>query len=150
MRRAQSSIEFLVITGIGLTLITTAAIAFLSYTRQGGDDARLAQVTDIGNQILAQAEWVNSLGGYSWNTVQTTMPDGVTAIYVAENSTLVFDVQTQHGVISQPVFSTIPITGVNASGTRNYVYVTPLGAHSGRMDFRVTGKGNIVEIQAVS
>lgn len=149
-RRAQSSVEFLLITGIGLFLISTAAIAFLSYTKQSGDDARLTQVTEIGNEILRQASWVYSLGGYSWVTVDATVPEGVTAIYTTESNALVFDVQTQYGVVSQPIFSTTPITGVNSTGAVSYVYNGSINAHQGQVKFRVTGTGPIVEIQAVS
>jgi len=152
--RAQSSVEFLVITGIGIFLLSTAAIAFLGFTQQSSDDTRLNQVVSVGNELLDEASWVYSLGGYSWVTIDANIPEGVTAIYVTESSTgqnaLVFEVQTQNGISSVPVFSRTPIVGVRTVGAQSFVYNgTILAPHAGQMQFRVTGTGPVVEIWAV-
>jgi hypothetical protein len=148
--RAQSSVEFLAITGIGLLLITTVAAAFLSYTRDTGDQVALKQVNDIGNTILGQASTVYSWGGYSWVSVDAVLPDSIVAIYTTENNTLVFEVATQNGIVAQPIFSTTPITGVNVVGTRAHLNNGTMTIHEGATKFRITSLGSIVQIQAVS
>lgn len=147
--RGQSSLEFLTVTGIGLLVISAAAIAFLSYAQTSGDDARLAQVTDIGISIIGQANYWYSVGGYSWGTVDVVMPDNVIDVYTVENNTLVFDVETRYGIVRQPVFSTTPIIGYTTTGNISSIYSPAIGPHSGASKLRVTSLGSIVQIQAV-
>lgn len=148
-RRGQSSVEFLVVTGIGLLMLTGVAMVYLSYTRGSSDSVRLQQVNAIGETILQQASRVYGLGSNSWISVDVSMPEGVQDVYTVENNTLVFDVSTSNGIVSQPVFSTIPIFGVNQSGVRWYI-TNGTVIHSGATRLRITSNGANVTIQATS
>lgn len=152
MRRevhGQSSVEFLLVTAVGLLLLTSVSFFFLQQNRATTDTVRLQQATDVGHELLQQALYVYSLGANSWVTVEISMPDDVLAVYTVENDTVVFDVATRNGIVSQPVFSDIPITGINVSGVRAYVN-NNTRIHPGSTEFRVTSQGGIVTIAAVS
>jgi hypothetical protein len=148
--RGQSSIEFLMITGIGLLLITSVSFFFLQQSRSTADTTRLQQATDAGNTILGQALYVYSLGANSWVTVEISIPDDVLAIYTVENRTLVFDVGTRDGMVSQPVFSGVPVAGASLPDAQERRHVNDTTVvHSGRMRFRITSLGDTVQIRAV-
>ena len=149
-KRGQSSVEFLLVTGIGLVLLTAVAMGYLTYTRASEDKMRVQQVQDIGNSIMQQANRVNSWGGNSWLPVDVTMPNNVLAIYTVDNNTLVFDVATKEGTISHPIFSTVTIVGVNQVGAKSFVNNGSVTIHEGTMHFRVTGRGTDVQIEATS
>lgn len=147
--RGQSSLEFLLVTGIGLLLLTGVSFFFLEQNRNTSDTTQLQQATDAGAEILQQALYVFSLGRNSWVTLELALPGDIIAMYTVENDTLVFDVGTQRGVVSQPVFSDIPITGINITGARAHVN-NVTGMHGGATQFRITSQGDIVTIAAIS
>lgn len=149
-KRAQSSIEFLAVTGIGLLLIVGVSATYLTYSKGNEDKTRIQEATTAGQNIIQQAKTAYALGKNSWLTLEVTMPDKVLAIYTVENNTLVFDIGTQHGIISQPIFSSVPILGVNDMGTKNYITNGSVLLHAGKTGFRVTSLGANVTIQAVS
>lgn len=147
--RGQASIEFLLVSAAGLLLIVVVAFTFLSASRGTEDAARLQQVTTIGSSIIEQAGIVYALGTDSWIDVEVNLPSDVVAIYTIEGTSLVFDVVTQAGIVSQPVFSSVPITGVNTVGVRSDINLPPTNIHSGTMEIRVTSLGTQVEIRAM-
>jgi hypothetical protein len=150
MKKGQSSIEFLIITGIGLLLITATAFAFINYTKGSSDKVQVQQVSSIGAAILEQVDTMYALGANSWITMDVVMPQDVTAMYTVNDEALVFEVGTSQGVVKQPVFSNVPIRGVNTSGEISYVYNESVVLHSGPTKFRISSLGAVVTIQAVS
>jgi hypothetical protein len=148
--RAQTSMEFLVITGIGLLLITTVTYAFLQYNKDTADKATVEQVTSAGFVILQKAGEMHSYGANSWTTVEVNLPSGILAIYTVESDTLVFDVATSRGLVAQPVFSRTPIVGVREDGEKLHVNSGQVVIHDGPTQFRITSNGENVSIQAIS
>jgi len=149
-KRAQSSVEFLAVTGIGILIIVGVAGVYLSYTKSNQDKVALQQVTNIGESVMQQVSTVYSLGKNSWVTLNVDMPDSVLAVYTVENNALVFDVGTIYGTVSQPVFSSITIIGVNTSGQKSFINTGNVTIHSGKTALRITSQGNNVTIQAIA
>jgi hypothetical protein len=144
-RRAQSGIEFLAVTGIGMLLLLSVSFFLLSDSKSSQDRAQLQQTQSIANDLLAQARIVQAQGRNSWVTVEAQVPRGVSAVYTVESDTLVFDINTVNGVVSQPIFSTIPINGTHLVGDRMYLYdpaTTNLGG--GLQRFTVFSNGTVV------
>jgi hypothetical protein len=150
MKKGQSSIEFLIITGFGLLLITGISFVFLNYSQTTQDQTRTQQASQIGSTFINNAGEMYALGANSWVTITVTMPDKIVDVYTTENNSIVFELGTATGVQTQPVFSSVPIRGVTVSGDRVSVYNTTVFPHSGPTDFRITSQGNVVTIQAIS
>lgn len=131
-------------------MITGVSFGYISYTNSQNDQVKLQQVTAIGTEIISTATRVNELGSNSWVTVDVSLPEEVLDIYTVENNTLVFDVATQGGIVSQPVFSPTAIMGITPVGNRTYVNDATLAIHSGRTRFRVTSQGSVVSVQMIS
>ena len=146
--RGQSSVEFLVITGVGLLLLTTVSLFYLHYVQTSADQTRLQQVSSIGQTILQQAAIVNGWGSNSWKSVDVSMPDNVESIFIADNDAIVFNMTTQHGTVTQPVFTTMNLTGVTPAGSISYVTRNGLQIHPGLTTFQVTSVGNQIQIEA--
>jgi hypothetical protein len=150
VKKGQSSLEFLVITAIGLFLIGGVTYGFLSYNQDTQEKARVQQATYVGNQLITAATSMYSKGTNSWTTIDVSMPPDLLAVYTVENNTLVFDVGTAQGTISQPVFSDVPIAGVRLDGSKLHLNNGTVVIHDGQTKFRVTSLGSVVTIQAIS
>ncbi len=76
-KRAQASIEYLMIVGVAFMIIVPMMYIFYSYTTSTRDEIVLAKLDTIGNTIVNTAEEVFFLGPPSKSTIYYTMPDGV-------------------------------------------------------------------------
>jgi hypothetical protein len=148
--KGQSSVEFLVITAVGLFLISAVAYSFIRYTHATEDEATLQQASDIGDSILSEAAGVYARGGNTWVTLEVSMPENVQSVYTAEDRALVFDMGTSNGMLSQPVFGTVPIRGVNGTSAKAFVNNGTITIHEGKTRFRISSQGSYVLIQAMS
>jgi len=148
-RRGQSGIEFLAVTGIGMLLLLSVSFLLLSDSRSSRDRAEVQQAEQIGSELLSQARVVAAQGRNSWVTVEAQVPSSVDAIYTVENNTIVFDVMTSSGLVSQPVFSLIPVSGWYGIGQKMYLYnssSTTIGG--GVTRFTVAANGTAVILSA--
>jgi len=149
-RRGQSGIEFLAITGIGMLLLLGVSFLLLSDSRTSRDKAEVQQADQIGSQIISQARIVQAQGRNSWVTVEAQVPKSVKAIYTVEDNTLVFEIITSSGQVSQPVFSIVPIVGWYYVGPRKYLYdPTSTTVGGGVMRFNVLSNGSSVVISHI-
>ena len=99
----------------------------------------------LGSSIIAQAETVYALGINSWVTIEVNVPPNVQQIYTVENRTLVFEMQTGGGVVSQPVFSDVPIMGIVTIVNQSFLNTT---IHSGNTKIRIYSNGTLVILSA--
>ena len=144
--RGQSGIEFLAVTGIGMLLLLGVSFFLLSDSRSSRDQAEVQQAAQIGQELIGQARVVQAQGRNSWVTVEAQIPKSVQSIYTVEDNTIVFEVGTSNGVVSQPVFSLIPVSGWYVVGPRKYLYnysATPV-VGGGTFRFTVTANGTTV------
>jgi hypothetical protein len=142
VRRGQSGIEFLAVTGIGLVLLLGVSFFLLSDSKASKDQAQLRQIQQIGAEVIAKARVVQAQGRNSWVTVDAQVPDSVSAIYTVENNTLVFDVNTQNGVISQPIFSEVAIAGLRDVPPKRFLDTGTF--HAGVVRFTVYSNASVV------
>lgn len=150
MTRAQSSIEFLMVTGIGLLLLTTVVAGYLQYQRGNEDRVQVEQAYAIGTNILEKVQFVYALGGSSWETITVTMPDNVVDVYAVENNTLGFTLATSSGLTNQLLISDIPINGTRTVNGHSSIYNGSITIHGGTTKIRITSQGSLVQIQAIA
>ncbi len=78
MKKAQSSLEFLIILGIAFVFILLLGGVFFSFSNSSKNDLDTKQVTKIGNEIVSNIEkmYFRGIG----NKVQyiANMPEGIT------------------------------------------------------------------------
>ncbi len=145
-RTGQVSIEFIIIVAISLFLLTGATILVMDYLRTNQTGSDLQRVTQIGYRVIDEATNAYVYGKDSFIQVQAAVPSSVIDVYVVDNNTLVFDVSTQNGITSVPVFSSIPINGTRAVGDKVFVNDADISIGGGKGIFQVTSKGSWVEV----
>ena len=147
--RAQVSLEFLMVVGIAMVLLTASSVAIFQFTQQQTDQSDMQQAATVGYQIINQAANVYTYGSGSFVRVTGNVPSSVQQIYVVED-TLIFEVRTREGIVPVQVFSDIPINGIYASGDGK-VHVNASGSQiqHGNVGFRVESKGSRVEISQI-
>ncbi len=109
-KKAQVSIEYLVIMGfVVFVLIGILGASFL-YTGTIKDKIKMDQVIYFSNKVISTAETVFYSGSPSKSTIFGYLPEGVKEIEIKENS-LILTVQTNHGIAKMAFSSNVPISG---------------------------------------
>ena len=108
--KGQSSLEYMFIVALTLTIIIPATYLFYSYSRDSGQDITDAQLTKLGRNIVDSAETIFYSGIGSKTTVDVTVPSGVLSTVIIDGRELVFNVSTNIGVSEIVFFSSVNIT----------------------------------------
>lgn len=77
MKKAQSSVEFLIILGIALTIIMILSGVFFSYFNSAKQNLDKQQLTNIGNDLISNIERIYFMGSGNRITQQSNFPDGI-------------------------------------------------------------------------
>jgi len=111
VNKSQVSTEYLIILGVTLAAIIPAGYFFYSYSRTQNDDSVRSQVTQIGEQILVDAETVYGLAEGSLITQDFKYPANIRAIKIYDRSELVIEYDLGSGDTTAVFFSKLNITG---------------------------------------
>ena len=129
-----------------MTLLIGATFFLFEFTQAGSDENELQQVAQLGYRVVDEAASMYVYGSGSYVHVTGSHPQGIQAVYVVDENTLVFEIATQRGVVPVQVFSPVPINGSVVDGQRVHTNENPL---SGTARYRIESKGSWVEIRQV-
>ena len=85
-RRAQSGIEYVVITGFALVILTPVIYLLITSLRSYEQETTSAQASAIARTIFATAEQVQHYGAPSRLTINARVPDGIESVVVRRNN----------------------------------------------------------------
>lgn len=145
LRKAQSSVEYLFIVVLALTLILPASFLFFDFSKSSEDSVISAQINRVGNEILATAEQVYVIGNNSRVTLELVLPDILESVIIYEEAELVISYYTQTGLSQAVFFSDLNITNGThrcPSGSPCNVFLTP-----GMNNVRVSSRGGYVSVE---
>ena len=145
VRLGQGSFEYVLVVGIAMILIVPGAMLFYNYSTRSTDELVRSKVDMVGNDILDSVERVYYIGENSWETIEVDVPDGVTWIYVLNNSELVITYSSHVGESEAVFFSDINMTAPYNLDEKFYI-TDPAYAHAGLNVIKVTSKGKYVLI----
>lgn len=139
-RRGQSSVEYLFIVALALTLILPASFLFFDFSKSSEGAVISAQINRIGTEVVAKAEEVYVIGNNSRVTLELTVPDGIESVMIYGERELVISYYVLGGVSQAVFFSDIPLTNTTSGCLvlpcvvdfvpgLNYVRVTSRGDH---------------------
>ncbi len=112
--RAQASIEYLLVVGISLLLISPIAVLFVYQSNSLSSEVNAQQLERIGHDVVSSAEEVFYLGPPSQKVLKAYFPEGLSAVSVYSNG-VVFNLSLGKGVYSYPAYSSI--NNINLSGS---------------------------------
>jgi len=110
MKKAQVSIEYLVIVGFITFLIIGVFAIALVYSGSVKDRIRVNQMIDSAQKIISTAEFVFYSGAPSKATLTVYFPDGIESVEIIGDS-LVFIAHTSSGTTQMVFESKVPISG---------------------------------------
>ncbi len=112
-KKAQVSMEYLIVIGfVTFVILGILGVAFI-YTNNSKDKLLITQANNFANKIIATAESVYYAGKPSKATISVYLPDQVTGISI-ENNELVLNITTSTGknVIGFP--SDVPLSDTSS------------------------------------
>ena len=119
MKKAQVSVEYLIILGLTITIILGAVYVFVDYLHGSGTQVISSRINSLGNRIVQQSESIYAVGDGSWIIIDIEYPDTIVEAYTVDyevggipKSELVLVVRTPEGNSESVFFSDINITGV--------------------------------------
>ncbi len=148
-RFGQVSVEFLLVTGAALLILTASMYFVFGFMQSSADSTALYQSANLGYVLVDEARSVFLLGSGSFVSVSASNPDLLQSVYVTPDNALVFNVSTANGVVSIPVFSSIPLAGIQSVDDVSFIHSNDR-ISSGRTSYRLTNRNGVVEIRQVS
>ena len=131
-RKAQVSMEYLVIVGFVAVLVIPMIILFYSYADRTEDEIISNQIQKISLKVSDSAEAMYYLGEPSRTRVRAYFPKNINNITIGNNEIL-FIVNTKNGLDHIVIYTPIPIQGT-------------LDTHSGYHNINVRSRGGYIEI----
>jgi uncharacterized protein (UPF0333 family) len=110
MKKAQVSVEYLILFSFIMGISVVLFVVFQSYTQETQDKIRMAQADQISKKIVQVAEEVFYLGEPSKITITVSIPDNVKAVNIGNNEVF-FVLNTQEGDNEIGHISKVNITG---------------------------------------
>ncbi|MBW3017230.1 hypothetical protein KY316_02565 [Candidatus Woesearchaeota archaeon] len=130
--RAQSSMEYLLLTSFILGVVLVLIVLFQTYSQETLDNIRMTQADQIARKIVDSAEKVYYLGEPSKITIKAHMPSNVKSITIGNNE-IFFVLSTSQGDNEIGY-----VTNINISGS--------LPVNEGIYEISVESKGSYVEV----
>lgn len=143
-RNGQSSIEYLFIVVLALTLILPASFLFFDFSRSSEDSVISSQINRVGNDILSSAEQVYVIGNNSRVTLDLVLPDSLESVVIYDEVELVVSYYTQTGLSQAVFFSDVNITNGTA---RCHPSPCPVPLGPGSNNVRISSRGDFVSVQ---
>lgn len=146
MRKAQISVEYLLVLGLTLALLLAASYIFYQYSKTSSEKILKSDINNIGNKMKTTAESVYSLGEGSMVKLEIKFPKEIISVNVVDRSEIVITTAFSSGPTESVFFSDIPINGT--TGTNPSISIGAV--HEGLNTITVKSRGNWVEISAIS
>ncbi|MFT4311016.1 MAG: hypothetical protein ACMXX7_00125 [Candidatus Woesearchaeota archaeon] len=143
-KKAQSSIELLMVVGIALIILLPASIAFFSYAQSTTSMVSASQINILGTELISKAEEMYALGSSSWSTIELSVPNEVLSAGIVNQTELFINYRTPIGT-SQAVFFSTRIGVTNS--VDSCIDVCTLNLTPGINRFRIQSMGQNVSIQ---
>ena len=131
-RKAQVSMEYLVIVGFVAVIVLPMILIFYTYADCTEDEIISNQVQKIGLKIGDSAEAVYYLGEPSRTKIRSYFPKKISNISIGSNE-ITFIVNTKEGVDHIVIYTQVPVSG-------------SLDTHSGYHNINIRSRGSYVEI----
>jgi len=118
-RKAQVSVEYMMIIAISLMILLPGIYFFRNYVFESNDNILKGRVTSISSQLLTRAQKMYYYGPPSKTTIQVDMPPQVNAMYILyiddidpnlREYNLVFELLTTKGEEELFFESVVPMT----------------------------------------
>jgi uncharacterized protein (UPF0333 family) len=109
-RRAQSSMEYLLITAFVFLILAGILVVAYSQTATFTRDVTAAQLQKVGNQITDAANAVYYVGPPAKKTIRLYFPELINSIQIS-NQSIVFTVQGNGGTYEYAVYASTNMTG---------------------------------------
>ncbi|MEM4260561.1 MAG: hypothetical protein QXG00_04960 [Candidatus Woesearchaeota archaeon] len=146
MKKAQISVEYLLVLGLTLALLIGVSYIFFQYSKVSSEKILKSEVNAIGNKIKTTAELVYSLGEGSMIKLEIKFPNELVSIDIIGRSEIMITTEFSNGRSESVFFSDIPI-----NGTMGIPPTISIGqVHEGLNVISVKSKGNWVEISAIT
>ena len=140
MKKAQISVEYMIILSITIAMVIGGAVIFVTYTESSKNQVTKSQISGLGNQIIQNAESIYTIGNGSWIVIDVDYPKELVDIYIADKEELVFVLDTSEGISESIFFSDIALRGTTGSGNKERFGVVQPGKHS----IKIESKGDAV------
>lgn len=111
MRKAQVSIEYLIIIGFVTMISIPMLIIYYDYTTTSNSEIISKQVNNVAQKIVDSAEEVYYLGEPSQTTINAYIPENIEEATIELKKEIVFKVRTKNGLINVIQSSAVNITG---------------------------------------
>ena len=119
-KRAQVSVEYLIIIGISFAILIPGGFFFYKYSQTSNEATIRSQITQVGNAILTNAESIYGLADGSLVTLDLRYPKNVRDVYILDGNELVIRYEVSSGINEAVFFSKVTLAG-------NYTYPARLG-----------------------
>lgn len=143
IKKAQFSVEYLIIIGLVLVVIIPAILLYYSYSRAHTTKISASSINDIGLKIVENAKSVYSLGEGSWVTLELSLPENIKSMQIPVKNELVIEYFTEGGVSEAVFFSDINLTTTNPQNP----YI--LQERIGLVKFKIRSTGGEVVLEEV-
>jgi uncharacterized protein (UPF0333 family) len=137
-KKAQISVEYLLIIGMAMAILIPGTIMFYNYSKDSNDQLVSNQINRIGKNIIHNSEDMYVIGKDSWTTIDVNMPESATGAYIIENE-LIIMYSTRRGITESVFFSDVPIVGLYSGNISE-------SFHSGAMKIKIESKGDHIVI----
>ena len=131
-RKAQVSMEYLVIVGFVAVIVIPMILIFYTYADRAEDEIISNQVLKIGLKMSDAAEAMYYLGEPSRTRISAYFPKNIENISIGNNEIL-FIVHTKEGADHIVVYTPVPIDGT-------------VDTHAGYHNINIMSRGSYVEI----
>ena len=147
MVRAQVSMEYMVLIGVAIGILIPGVLFFYSYAQSGSGSSANARINEIGLDVISGVKSTYALGAGAKNTLEFTLPDPVTRVYVS-GAELTVSYDTRNGRSDAVFFSSVPMNATNPDGSINLD--GNVSYHPGETRYRLISHGSWVEINEVT
>lgn len=142
-RKAQSSVEYMFIVVLALTLILPASFLFFDFSKSSEDAVIGSQINRVGNEILATTEQVYVIGNGSRVTLELVLPETLESVVIYDEVELVISYHTQTGLSQAVFFSGLNIT----NATHRCTPTCNVSLAPGMNNLRVSSRGDYVSLE---
>jgi len=116
--KAQVSVEYLVIIGLSFAVLIPTSYFFYQYSQKSSEGVVRQQITQIGNEVLKNAETIYGLSDGTLTTVTLKYPSNIRDMYILSNNELIIRYEISSGINDAVFYSKVPLSGpVDLTGT---------------------------------
>ncbi len=110
MKIAQYALEYMAIMAVTLMIIVPTAYLFFNHMKQSNTEISYAQIQEIGNSIISNAELIFYSGEFSKMILDINLPEHLRNVYILHNRELIFEIESDLGLNELIYFSDINLT----------------------------------------